>query len=638
MANCCGKSPRDDGLYVGCVHNDAVVVVGRNGLRALKLSDGQSAWDEPTLPLPAGSTPSGRGFFNGERYHLPLSSAEVAAIDVRSGRIVSRSKSRSGTVPGNLICYRGAVISQNIDMIERFDQRDDLWQQIVAAIAADPNDAGALARRGELLLDEGNFRDATENLRKSFALVPDPHTRELLVDALLEGLRIDFADHRGELAEIERLIDKQPQQSTFLRLVATGCQATGDLPAAFAAYLRIADLESPNELDRIDNSLSVRRDRWVQSRLKSLLDAASLPERTEMERTVAARLEAAMQNAGPVSLKRFLAYFGALPIADTAREQLVTRLVEEGSLVEAEQLLRRLEASNDVRRAAAATARYAALLENAGRSDEAVLYYRRLAERFADVECRSGQTGKEIVASLSEKPEIQALLHPVEAFPVGIVERDEAKGQAGIVSRHVALELQGNLGPFYEFMSVSLDQQQQAIVGLDGLGRERWRVSLRDLNQPNNNNNFLGNGLSNPARVSGHIVLVSLGRKSWRSIPSVLRRDGTRVLWRHELGERAGNGAVMAFQPQQHVIQLPWAGPRLVVADQLGRPIGNIGPMTPELACYQRMRSVVAVDPLTGETIWSRNDVEPGSDIFGDDEMLFIVAPNSEEALVVRHG
>ena len=191
------QKPREDGLYIGCVAGDKVFVVGRNSVRALTLDEGEAAWSEPVLPLPVGSMPSGRGFFNGQRYHLPLTTAEVAVIDVATGRIVARSKSRSGTIPGNLICHRGAVISQNVDVIERFDQRDDLWQQITAAIAANPDDAAALARRGELLLDEGNFRDAAESLDRSFKLAPDARTRELLVDALLESLASIFPATAG---------------------------------------------------------------------------------------------------------------------------------------------------------------------------------------------------------------------------------------------------------------------------------------------------------------------------------------------------------------------------------------------------------------------------------------------------------
>jgi outer membrane protein assembly factor BamB/predicted negative regulator of RcsB-dependent stress response len=630
------QKPREDGLYVGCVHNDKVLVVGRNSVRALALADGEPVWAEASLPLPVGAVPSGRGFYNGRRYHLPLSTAEVAAIDMDTGRIVARSKSRSGTVPGNLICYHGAVISQSIDIIERFDQRDDLWQQIAATIAENPNDPGALARRGELLLDEGDFRKAVDDLRRSFAVEPDPRTRELLVDALLEGLRVDFKSYSDQLAEIEQLIEQTQQRGAFLRLAATGWQSLGDATAAFAAYMRIAALDDKlDDLERVDHALSVRRDRWVQARLKGLIDAASPAERAEMERTIRERYEAATRVAGATALRKFLAYFGSLPIAELAREELARRLIEEGALVEAEQLLAHLERSTDPRRAAAATARYAAMLESAGRHEDAATYYNRLLDRFADVECVEGKTGRQLISAIPEKSELAQALAPAEPWPVGIVEREDARGGGGVVNRHFALDLGGPLAPFYEYAALGLDQQQQVLFGLDGFGRERWRVSLRDAKDVNvNNNPFLNNGQMNPARVSGHVVLVSLGYQIL-AIDSLggVAGEGARILWRHELMDRSANPG---FQPQAHVVQVPWAVPRIVPADQFGRPLGNIGPITTTLACYQRLRSVIAVHPLTGETLWTRGDTEPGSDVFGDDELLFVVSPNGDEALVVR--
>ena len=45
---------------------------------------------------------------------------------------------------------------------------------------------------------------------------------------------------------------------------------------------------------------------------------------------------------------------------------------------------------------------------------------------------------------------------------------------------------------------------------------------------------------------------------------------------------------------------------------------------------------MIAVRSLTGETLWTRGDIQPGSEIFGDDEMLFVVEPNSNEAIVLR--
>ncbi|HEY5311912.1 MAG TPA: PQQ-binding-like beta-propeller repeat protein, partial [Pirellulales bacterium] len=162
------QKPREDGLYVACVHHGKVVVVGSRTVKALRLADGESAWTEDALALPSNSTPSGRGFYNRDRYYLPLSSAEVAAIDLADGRLVARSRSRSGTVPGNLICYHGAVISQGVDHVESYYQLDELREQVAKTLAEHPDDPQARARQGELLLDEGRFDDAVDELRRSY--------------------------------------------------------------------------------------------------------------------------------------------------------------------------------------------------------------------------------------------------------------------------------------------------------------------------------------------------------------------------------------------------------------------------------------------------------------------------------------
>jgi hypothetical protein len=44
----------------------------------------------------------------------------------------------------------------------------------------------------------------------------------------------------------------------------------------------------------------------------------------------------------------------------------------------------------------------------------------------------------------------------------------------------------------------------------------------------------------------------------------------------------------------------------------------------------------MSVDPLTGQTLWIRQDMAEGSDLFGDGELLFVVPPGSNEATVLR--
>src|SRR5262249_44999403 len=110
------KAARGDGLFVAGIHDGKVLIVGKTFVQALKLSDGKPAWTEPpTIPLP-----SGRGFAGGGRYHLPLSTGDVATIELRNGRIVSRSKSLNDRVLGNLVAVSGAVVSQGADFVEAF--------------------------------------------------------------------------------------------------------------------------------------------------------------------------------------------------------------------------------------------------------------------------------------------------------------------------------------------------------------------------------------------------------------------------------------------------------------------------------------------------------------------------------------
>ena len=48
--------------------------------------------------------------------------------------------------------------------------------------------------------------------------------------------------------------------------------------------------------------------------------------------------------------------------------------------------------------------------------------------------------------------------------------------------------------------------------------------------------------------------------------------------------------------------------------------------------CYARFRTVVAVDPLTGELLWVRGDMPSQCDLFGDDEYVFVLPADKEEA------
>ena len=624
------QEPRGGGIYVACVHDGKVLIVDNRDLRALKLADGQPAWKTP-VTLPSGSMPSGRGFFDGQRYFLPLTSAEVAAVDVATGKLVGRSRSRTGVVPGNLICYQGAVISQGIDRLECFYQLEDLRKQVAAALKEHPDDPQAMARHGELLLDEGKLDEAVDDLRRSFELQADPRTRELLVDALLEGLRLDFARRRNDAPEVERLAEQPAERARFQRLMAVGLQQTGESLAAFEAYLRMVDLKSsPDELERVEHALSVRRDRWVRARLAALFESASPADRETMRARLHSILEEVQTDGPPDGLRAFVSFFGAFPEADVAREALAARLLSGDSPLEAEQLLRRLTSSAEPARAAAAAARLAQLLLKGGRYADAAIYCRSLQDHWADVACLNGKTGRQLVDEMNAAPELHRQLSGPATWPEGEVEKHAEQSPALATYHNLTIEFRGPLGPFFEHMTLESDQQQGALVGRDSLSREAWRVALHERGGFNN----MGfNPAINHVRVDGHFLLASLGYQLV-AIDTLGKPDkgGPRVLWRQELGDGSG----FTRQATIRAVNMPWGMPRVQAIDLHGRPIGNTGPIGDDFVCFQRLRNLTVVHPLSGQTLWVRSDVPAGSEIFGDESLLFVVPPNSHEAMVYR--
>ena len=464
------KAGRDDYIYVAGIQDGKVVLIGRKQIQALHLTDGKPAWPNPLL-LPQGSAPSGRGFLSGTHYFLPLSSAEVASIDMATGKIDARVKSRKGVVPGNLICYKGTVISQGIDSVDEFFQLEPLEQSVAKALAANPNDPAALADRGNAELDEGKIAEAIADVRKSYEQKPVASTRELLVEALLADLNRDFAASRGTIGELEKLVVLDSERTAFLRTLSEGLDKSGDRLGSLEAYLKLIDLSSGQaDTEVVSNLLSVRRDRWVRARLDRLYAAATGDERTKFDAAVSERLSKALAAKQAKDLRRFLAFFGFHPASDEAREQLFAQLGGQESWIERESLLNELQRSADPVRRRAAIAQMGAFLNDANKYDEAAVFYRRLARDFPDVVCMSGKTGKQLVESLPAESPLKRALIDAAPWPEGSVRRDaaEIRGFSRNPARPFPITWRGARPEFLDTVTVAFDQQQ-FVIGHDCL-------------------------------------------------------------------------------------------------------------------------------------------------------------------------
>lgn len=117
------KAKRADLRYLGGVHHGVVLVIGNHRFAGLRLEDGKPAWEtSPFVAIPAGGTPDGRGYSDGDSFYLPTTDPEVLQIDYRSGEVRRHATEKR---LGSLIACGNSVISATPSTVTRFRQSED---------------------------------------------------------------------------------------------------------------------------------------------------------------------------------------------------------------------------------------------------------------------------------------------------------------------------------------------------------------------------------------------------------------------------------------------------------------------------------------------------------------------------------
>ncbi len=149
--------PRGDSVYVAGVEQGVIVLVGKQQVRGVRLSDGTMAWED-ALAIPGGAMPSGRGFISGGDYFLPTTADQIVRFRMVDGSIVEVADSEYPL--GNLICYRDKILSQTPDALYVFYQRERMREMMPQRLAENPNDPRTLEDYARLLADDGQWDQA----------------------------------------------------------------------------------------------------------------------------------------------------------------------------------------------------------------------------------------------------------------------------------------------------------------------------------------------------------------------------------------------------------------------------------------------------------------------------------------------
>jgi len=369
---------RDDGLYVGGVWNDRVVVVGRGSVWAVHLADGSFIWPHQRVSLPEGALPSGRGLLAPPRFYLPLSTAELLAIDLVEGRLAARSRSPEGLVPGNLVAADQLVLSQSLTGLRRLEDLEARARRLgLSDAAAQASGSGGAADeqllidRGELLLCQGKPAEALRLLAKAAQGKPArSRAARLLIAAIMDGLEVDFEQFAERAASWTNLVEPGSTRAELLRRLAEGYQRTGRHERAFESYLKLLDTQSgPWKLDHVEAARQVRTDCRLAARLEEIYREAGQAQRAELDGLIRRRMQNRLQSEQ--AAREALALFSWHPLGADLRLKLAEVSVRRGRALEAEQLLRGvLQMGSEPKRRFAA-AGLAELLASAGRHQAA---------------------------------------------------------------------------------------------------------------------------------------------------------------------------------------------------------------------------------------------------------------------------
>jgi tetratricopeptide (TPR) repeat protein len=644
------KVKADNDLYLAGVYNGKVVIVNKEYTRALSLHDGSELWRTPT------PVPSGRGVANENTYFLPLSTAEVWAIDLDKGLVMGKSQSAKGEVPGNLIFHDGYVLSQTPFHVTAYPQLTVREREITVALEKDPNNPSGLMMRGELRLHRGELPGAISDLRTALRHNPPDDIRRKarakLYDALSTLLEHDFTKHEELLPELENVLALEPEpdesdaakakreaqererRAKFYRLIARGRQDQGRLKEAFDAYMAFATL-GRNELVAIPEEPGTKTlpEVWVQGRINDMIRTARPDQLAELKAALEEQWQKAKAADTVEALERFVAVFG--PLSEQGQQAtllLARKLIDAGQLDLAENKLVYLFKQADPPVAAQALDTLARLHIRRHDYENAAWHYGRLARKYPDVIVRDGKTAKQLYEELICDRRFLGYIETARSdWPNrGEIKVEQRTGSFHQVQPILWLTPEGEVPPALRRyrLGVRLNVNNGEGKLLDQVTGKEHSFPLKGIVPPPvyNAHNLQQFKFKPTFRAVGRLFVFSWGHYAYALDPA-----DNKVVWEINLLGPSFNpeyrGASAQLDGVNYQLQfLPDGTFSLVGTDNTRELVGKLCVAEPTAVCITvRGEGLVAVDPLTGKKRWVRSDVAPDTAVFGDGQYVYLV-------------
>ncbi|MDR2754745.1 MAG: PQQ-binding-like beta-propeller repeat protein [Planctomycetaceae bacterium] len=305
----------------------------------------------------------------------------------------------------------------------------------------------------------------------------------------------------------------------------------------------------------------------------------------------------------------------------------------------------------------------ATLLESQGNIADATYYYRILEKYFKEHLQKQGQKPEQTIL---EKPKFKEFCEreiiSKNWYEGDVLIEDDPQGETQLEHSHegtiarilratqprnrftanqqYSLPFLSSYEPFLSPYSYSLEtiQPDVFLVCYDRSGEERWRSRLSGIYSDmmdygffNENSSHYSYGFSDlTVYLKGCNHLLILVRENEMIAFDTFRynsEDGPKILWTKTLSSvlpsrqmsgsvSLGNFQVFASQPDR------------------GFPKESLF-VSPQVVCYRDADCVYGLNPVTGQTLWTRKITSPSCSILGDRENLFLIFPDVHQVIAV---
>lgn len=629
-----GPTRRNDQLFPACVRNGVLYMVHAESMTALRMTDAASAW-KSAISL-RDSRPSGRGFVDGDFYYLPVEGAQILKIHLAKGEIVERIA--TAYTLGNLVCHRDAVVAQStLQWLSLFHQLDPLRSSVAKKIAANPKDAWALARQGEILANDGKTKEAIAALKESLAVDPKSRsTRAILARTMLGILRTDFAGNPELVADASKYIDRPEERAELLQLELNGLMKAGAIPEAFDRLMQLViDSERPGipgsgELIEPpgDSKRLVTRERWQRGLLMSMWERATPQLREKMAQRFEEEGRQLGEDAGAERLERYVEMFGGFPGAERPLAQLIKIETLAANYLRAEMLidiLKRYEAASAKMTAEVLTfelARVTGQNELAASAMESLQSQKAEITLLDDRKLKDWLAGKEVKSTGAQE----------EVWPKGAVLVEPLEERtSGFGSQFTSANFRVRPSASNEVATILVSRV--GVAGTDALTvRDRFGADLIrfDIDRMDTRQQMFQE-IRHTARVRGNLLLVSQGfqiqaldlHRSAAASDSVMQWSTDLIQPKSTSYQGSIGGQRMIPMPNRSPLE---TGPQRseMVYSAVDRVMGQTSDIRTEGICFHRGFKLLCVSPINGKVLWERSDVPMGYDLYSDESILVV--------------